>query len=271
MSSKESKYRHWCFTINNYTDADYPKPSLFVYLVIGKEVGEKGTPHLQGFCSFATKKRAKAVSRVLPRAYLGKMATTVEACVKYCKKDGDFQEWGEIPLTGAEATKRKWINIWAAAKAGKFEDIPADVLVRSYSNIKRIRQDYPAERTELADVCGEWFYGETGAGKSYTARKQYPKLFDKPLNKWWDGYREEETVLLDDVGLKESHWIGPFLLRWADKYSFPAEEKGTTVVLRPQKIIVTSQYTIEELFVEDAKLVDALNRRFVFIPIKREL
>lgn len=41
--------KHWCFTINNYTvEETTPNPIQFTYLVIGKEVGENNTPHLQG-------------------------------------------------------------------------------------------------------------------------------------------------------------------------------------------------------------------------------
>jgi len=44
--------KHWCFTINNYTAEEAtPDTSQFFYLVIGKEVGENNTPHLQGTCN----------------------------------------------------------------------------------------------------------------------------------------------------------------------------------------------------------------------------
>jgi len=55
--------RRVAFTLNNYTDADVERISgLGVNhkwcqaLVYGREVGAKGTPHLQGYCEAATAK-----------------------------------------------------------------------------------------------------------------------------------------------------------------------------------------------------------------------
>ncbi len=96
-------------------------------------------------------------------------------------------------------------------------------MIRYYHSYKRIFQDNPAPPADLEEVCGEWILGPTGIGKSYTARSENPGFFDKPINKWWDGYRGEEVVIVDDVDLHHKEWIGEKLKRWADRYSFPAE------------------------------------------------
>jgi len=50
------RFRRWCFTLNNYDEVeyntimDYLKHSKHTYIV-GKEIGENGTPHLQGYLS----------------------------------------------------------------------------------------------------------------------------------------------------------------------------------------------------------------------------
>lgn len=61
-----SPAKRWCFTLNNYTKEDLSSivPVLSKYCdkyLVAKEVGESGTPHLQGFINFKTKARPKSV------------------------------------------------------------------------------------------------------------------------------------------------------------------------------------------------------------------
>ncbi len=249
-----------------------PDLNVFEYIVLGREVSETGTPHLQGYCVFKNRKRLTGAKKVWPRAHLEIKSkhSTYEEAITYCQKDGDWDEFGVRPVSNSQKLKNKWELAFNLAKEGKLDDIEKDLLIRYYHSFKRIRQDHPSKPGELTDVCGMWFLGICGSGKSHTARAKFPDLYDKPLNKWWDGYRDEDVVLLDDVGPKQTSWVGHYLKRWADKYSFPAEQKGTTIQIRPKKIIVTSQYTIEQLFHDDDKLVSALNRRFTVTKIVRQ-
>ena len=93
----------WCFTINNPTQQDRDNVGLLSehalrkYLVVGREVGETGTPHLQGFLVLSRALSRTAVSTHLPRAYLAAAVGTSQQAAAYCKKDGDFDEYGTIP------------------------------------------------------------------------------------------------------------------------------------------------------------------------------
>lgn len=49
-----SKGLYWTFTLNNYTAEEEGSmmdalAEQCIYLIVGKEVGEEGTPHLQGY------------------------------------------------------------------------------------------------------------------------------------------------------------------------------------------------------------------------------
>ena len=54
--------KNWCFTINNWTVEQYGEVDLFVpqhykYTIVGKEKGESGTIHLQGYLQLNQKQR----------------------------------------------------------------------------------------------------------------------------------------------------------------------------------------------------------------------
>ncbi len=261
--------RHWCLTLNNPQVEAYPHESWLSdldieYLIYGKEVGTSGTPHLQMYLCYINRKSLHQIKGDFPRAHIERMRGSPLQASLYCKKDKHWEEFGILPKTPAEKSSEMLLETWEKAyqlaKDGKIEEIRKDLLIRYYHAFKRIRQDNPASPQDLPAVCGEWLFGPTGVGKSYRARQCNPDFFDKGLNKWWDGYKGQDVVILDDVGESHATWIGSFLKRWADRYSFPAEEKNSTTQIRPKKIIVTSQYRIEQLF--QGETLNALSRRF---------
>jgi len=113
----------------------------------------------------------------------------------------------------------------------------------------------------MDEIQNEWRYGPTGCGKSRGTRAEYPELYSKDASKWWDGYDNEETVLIEDWDPKTTDYLSRYLKIWADHYSFKAEVKGGSMNIRPKRIIITSQYSIDECFLntEDAS---AIKRRF---------
>ena len=44
-----------------------------------------------------------------------------------------------------------------------------------------------------------WIYGKPGIGKSYAVISLYPNLYVKSSTKWWDGYTNQDVVLVDDL------------------------------------------------------------------------
>ncbi len=97
--------------------------------------------------------------------------------------EGPF-EFGSKPI--ARQSKTDWDKIWKHAKNGEVEDIPADVRVRCYNQIKRIEKDHQTiDKRDKPKKC-YWFWGEPGTGKTRAAceHPHYKKL----VNKWWCGY-----------------------------------------------------------------------------------
>lgn len=105
-----SRGKNWCFTLNNYTPADYDKFTRLVetgecvYIIFGKEVGESGTPHLQGFVAFAKRVYLTDVKKRLSRTAHFGLARLVPESIEYCKKDGDVFEAGVLPVGQGKRT-----------------------------------------------------------------------------------------------------------------------------------------------------------------------
>ncbi len=263
IKKRPLKSKHWCFTINNYTHNDIPSTDNVQYMVLGKEIAPSGTPHYQGYVCYKTQLRATQVSKLMPRASIGikyKKSTPKQAA-DYCKKDGDYSEFGTLPLTKEQGTTELWDNVRESARIGDFESIPSQMLFRYYHAFKRYHQDNPIRPDNLATKGNVWIIAPTNYGKSYYARHKYPDFYDKSPNKWFVGYRGEETILCDDFGPQQCYYLSWYIKRWADIYAFPMETKGGGRQIRPKHIVITSQYTIEECF-PDQETIDAIKGRF---------
>lgn len=110
--------KRWCFTLNNYTSEEMDRlEHLFTTLecqwLWGEEVGDEGTPHLQGYVEFPTRKRPIETIGI-KRIHWEKCKGSARANVEYVTKDGtnikgnmqynkplrliaraDFYEWQE--------------------------------------------------------------------------------------------------------------------------------------------------------------------------------
>lgn len=264
--------RAWCFTINNYVALPEIRDGVR-YLTFGREVAPTtGTPHLQGYVYYDNSVRLARVRKDFPGAHIEKAKGSFEQNQAYCQKDGDFVELGVPPATQkqkGEMEIERWELARTAAKAGDLDSIPADLYCRLYRTWKEISKDHMVKPDDLSGCCGFWIYGPSGAGKSRGARKTWPGAYDKMCNKWWDGYQGEEFVLLDDFDRKHDV-LGHHLKRWADRFSFLAETKGGAINIRPKAIIVTSQYTPDQIWMDD-ETREAIGRRFTMLDIRTSL
>lgn len=259
--------RNFCFTCNNYSDKSYLDLDSLEdvrFCGYGKEIAPStGTPHLQGMVCFSRVKRVNFVRGELPGFHVEIMRGTAQQAWAYCiKTDPNATFTGELPILSRSNLAERYEAALALARSGAVEDMPADLYVRHFHTWRVISHEH-ASVSDLDDVCGVWIFGPSGCGKSRSVRADYPGHYDKPLNKWFDGYTDRyDGILLDDVD--PSHlWLAPHLNRWADRYAFNGEVKGGTVRIRPNYVIVTSRYTIEQVFAAcDESTRASILRRF---------
>lgn len=267
------KSQCWCFTLNNYSDAEFEEIFNWdcQYIVLGKEIGESGTPHIQGYVEFNSKRHFTALCKINERIHWEPRKGNSKQAADYIKCNPDkpepvFQERGIRSMTQDEkgaAGKRKYEEYWSAAVEGRLMDIDAKVRITQYNTLKKIERDYMVRPPDLERCAGIWVYGESGCGKTHYSRAEFPNYFHKKPDKWWDGYRSDyDAVIVEDIDPYKAKDLVFECKMWADKYSFAADVKGGTVWIRPKVVVFTSQYTIEQCFaLTDSPTIEAMQRR----------
>lgn len=267
-----SKYRNFVFTFNNYTPEDelYLEQLECRYVVYGYErAPTSGTPHLQGFVSFENPRSLRAIIKLLKGCHVERAIDSV-AAIAYCKKGGEFTERGDPPADSAEKGKQekeRWKRIRQACENKQYADLPDDFLCRHTGAFTAIRRLFLAQHVPpaLSRLENYWYHGPSGAGKSVSARKfiseQSYSHYLKDCTKWWDGYEHEDVVLLEELGPQHIPALTELLKKWADYYPYQAEVKGGYLLIRPKIIIVTTNYSIDELF-STSHDREPINRRF---------
>lgn len=92
MPKQISPSKFWVFTWNNYPplwqDMILAASHIDKY-IFGKEVGENGTPHIQGYIEFS--KKVRPITAVgIEAIHWEKRRGTSQEAITYCAKDGDY-------------------------------------------------------------------------------------------------------------------------------------------------------------------------------------
>lgn len=256
---RDSQCKCWCFTLNNYSEDEF---SAFrdvcerecSYAVIGKEVGENGTPHLQGYFRCKSKYRLSQIKdKFSRRAHFAVARGDAKSNREYCSKSGDVWSIGEC--SGGRPSKSRdelAVEYRRAFEGGSLPDFeaanPGAALFSGHTLRRNILA--AAEPIERPSIRVRWVWGPPGTGKSRFAHSEFPLGFVKePRTKWWTGYKLEKEVIIDDFG-KNGIDIN-HLLRWFDRYRCLVETKGDMVALYADNFIVTSNFPPSEIYHDD--------------------
>lgn len=252
-----NRSRSFCFTLNNPTpDEERLIQALeALYVIYGREKAPKtGTPHLQGYVYFENGKTESAARKLLPRAHVERARGDAWQNMEYCSKDGDVFTKGTPPASTKEkgdGEVSRWAEAYKAVEERRYEDVPPDIICRSLRQIEYAVERVSGVKRKVSMLEGEleheWIYGPPRTGKSRYVSEAYSDAYLKdPTSRWWDGYNDQDVVVLDDY---DSAGVRPiYLKRWLDRYPFPAEVKKGQAVIRPRKVVITSNYHPNELW-----------------------
>lgn len=207
--------------------------------------------------------------------------THIADCIRYVIKDGDYISFGIDPDFELEAMDKKTsVTLLKLIRkditiSEAFKENPN--LMRNGSNIKKSMEIMEEEQTlkELKKLGRKrtlkcfWIVGPAGIGKTFLIKSRFFNTCycKTATNKWWDGYDKQKVVILDDFP-KNTDLEGDLKL-WSDKYSFIAEIKGSTVRPVHDVLIVTSNYSIKDIFLKKPEPSE-YNQNICFMPEKRK-
>jgi len=274
-----NQLKRWCFTLypDRYESRRRAREDIAkmgeaaTYLIAGKETCPTTKKrHYQGFVIFIDRVRLTKLKKEYDTSIHWEATKgTAKQNYEYCtKEDKEPIEYGEFPEAenAGEREKKRWKNARDCAEAGDLKDVDDDIYIRNYSSLTKIVGSFKRTDTWLAEPKNYWLWGVSGSGKSHKARTHWVDEFGPPylksLNKWWCNYEKERCVVIEDIDPSNDHLVGN-MKRWCDKYPFSAEYKGGSFgSIRPEIIIVTSNFPIEAIFTR-AEDLDAVKRRFI--------
>lgn len=234
----------WCFTLNNYEENEitFIKDNLSLLctrLYVSKEIGEQGTPHLQGYLTLRRPKRLTGLKKLLKRAHWEKAKGDYNDNKTYVFKADSEELIKHEDLTQG---KRNDITDWieTAQHSGIKRAVTQDVstYVKYHKGLEKALaiMNAPDPRTDYPNVI--WLYGPTGIGKTEYAL-QFKDYYICSQFPWFDGYSNQECVVFDEIDKQDKLKLVN-LLQLLDKYTFHVQIKGSMVNFNPPNIVITS-------------------------------
>ena len=209
---KAKRSRNYAFTsFKIKTDLDKVwelGEGVFRYLLVGREICPKtGKKHLQGFAQFMSQRSLSSAQSVLGmgKIHMSVMRGTTKENITYCKKDGDFIEYGK-PLGQGQRTDIENVKHYIDKNImeGTFSDLQCwrnnfQTMLKYHKGFGRYR--FLVEQREAKawrNVKVTVLYGSTGSGKSRRLHEVSDYVIHGDQLKWWDGYDGELSIGIDE-------------------------------------------------------------------------
>lgn len=280
------KSRSWVLTIWDNLTLEKLKESKPEYLVYAPEkCPTTNRQHFQCYAHYKSQRFESAMRKVYKGHDVQVAKRTHQECRDYIKgpynKNGkvkpinpDAVEFGTIPEQGKRNDLRTFHDDIKAGKRGR--DLSVDHLeIRAkYPKLEQTLINEEDEQRAIdmfeAGFCPEVHvrWGEPGVGKSryiydnHQARDVYELNLGDGSTKsiWWDGYRGQEVILINDF---EGEMGWKYLLRLLDRYPFRIQIKGSHCWRLCKYIYITSNDKPEHWYSD--KRMEPLMRRLTSV------
>lgn len=264
----DKRSRAWCLTINNYTADDLETITNWKaeYKIVGDEIGESGTPHLQIYFRTKEAKTFRRIKKEFPQAHIEIAKGDDLANKAYCSKQKILIEEGTPKQQGK---RNDIIEIRELVNQGSNMRDILDVATSLQSvRMAEIHLKYFEKKRDWKPLV-KWYYGPTGTGKTKRAHEESEDPYVcLDTIKWFEGYDGHEHVIIDDMRADFSKFHQ--LLKLLDRYQYKVECKGGSRQFLAKQIIITSCFSPQQMFSgkTDEQLDQLLRRIDILEEIK---
>lgn len=220
------------------------------YKVIGKEKCPKtGRTHWQCYINFKNARSFKALKKILPKAHIEKAKGNAKQNREYCIKDGEFEEYGELPEQGKKKLSAEELKNMSDAEIIEF-DIRCH---KAYINAREILKAPIKVGQWKKNVKVYYIQGPSGSGKSYDAEQIIMKHgYDEFnlvqfRNDFWMGTGDCKACIYDDW--RPSDMRPSEFIKFIDYNIQMMNVKGGSRKNMYELIIITSVIPLKEIYV----------------------
>lgn len=266
------RHRAYCFTINNYTSSDHFAVDMLmkkaIYGIVGEEVGDKGTPHLQGYIHLANPLSFNALKKFITRANIRVAGGDDSQNFTYCSKDGKYKEWGQKSEGQGKRNDIKEIADLIRSHQITLEEIMfdyPDMYLKYSRSFEKMFNAVQPHRTEKPEI--HWRWGLAGTGKTRWVIQKHGEnnVYIKDGTSWWDGYLQQDVILIDDF---DNNIPYRTLLRILDRYRYQGQVKGGYVNINSPYIFITCEHPPSYYWKEN-ELEQVMRRLTSVLEIKK--
>ena len=250
--------RRYCLTLNNPTEEEIEsvktlQSSNLKRAIFGYEVGDSGTPHLQGFIHMKNAMTYSAVKKMLSsnRYHIEAAKGTDYEAWTYCLKDEKIvAQFGDEPNIEGELSDWEKISEMVRNGASNLDIIKRypSIAIRCQGALDRMRLEHDRHHATWRDVEVVFITGPTGCGKTRGVMEKYGyanvyRATDKKHP--FETYNGQDVIVFEEF---RGGYRCEDMLNWLDGYPVELPARYANKMAKFTKVYMLTNIQFEELY-----------------------